>query len=92
MVVLRQMQMHARIQMLTAPAGLRGPGRYNNPGCSYYYFADTLEGTIAELRKHDKKKRIQTAEVRPVKKITMIDLSGDTSKREDVFAASPVSI
>lgn len=67
---------YTNAQMLAAPTGVPGPGRFNNPGRAYYYFADTLEGSRAELRKHDKKNRIQTVVLKPRRDITMIDLSG----------------
>lgn len=63
-------------EMLTAPSGVTGPGRYNHPGQAFYYFADTEEGAEAEVRKHNAGKTIQTAIIKPNKSINMIDLSG----------------
>lgn len=71
-------------EMLTAPSGVTGPGRYNHPGQAFYYFADTVEGSAAEVKKHNKGKQIQTAVIRPNKKINMVDLSG-TIKNGQTF-------
>ena len=62
--------------MLTAPAGMTGPGRYNHPGQAFYYFASTIEGAAAEIRKHEPEKTIQVASIKPSRSICMIDLSG----------------
>lgn len=67
-------------EMLTAPSGVTGPGRYNHPGQAFYYFANTQFGSEAEVKKHNKGKRIQTAVVCPNKQINMIDLSGESRK------------
>lgn len=62
--------------MATAPYGMSGPGRYNRAGISYYYFANTKEGVAAEIKKHCECRTVQIAEIRPIKTIKMIDLSG----------------
>lgn len=63
-------------QMLTAPSGLTGPGRYNHAGQAFYYIANTKEGAINEVRKHSHGQNIQVAKIKPIKHIEMIDLSG----------------
>ena len=65
-------------QMLKAPSGMPGPGRFNFAGQSYYYFANSKDGAIAEIRKHNKAKSgsVQTARIYPVKPISLLDLSG----------------
>lgn len=62
--------------MQTAPNRLTGPGRYNHPGLAFYYFADSLDGSKKEVKKHSTKKEIQTAKIRPNRSISMLDLSG----------------
>ena len=63
-------------EMLTAPSGVTGPGRYNYPGQAFYYFANTIDGSTAEVKKHNNGKNVQTVQIRPNKSINMIDLSG----------------
>ena len=68
-------------QMLKAPVGVTGPGRYNHPGRSHYYFANTREGSIEEVRKHLKNKQeIQTIKIKPVNSIVILDLSNTMKK------------
>ena len=67
-------------EMLRAPIGVTGPGRYNNAGRSHYYFADTPEGSEAEIRKHNPDKIIQTVRLVPAKDIVLLDLSGAMKK------------
>lgn len=67
-------------EMLTAPSGVTGPGRYNHPGQAFYYFANTIEGSAVEVKKHNSGKQIQTAVIRPKKSIKMVDLSGNLKK------------
>lgn len=72
-------------QMLKAPVGVTGPGRYNYPGRSHYYFANTREGSIEEVRKHLKNEQeIQTIKIKPVKPIVILDLS-NTMKKGNIF-------
>lgn len=72
-------------QMLKAPVGVTGPGRYNHPGRSHYYFANTREGSIEEVRKHLKNEQeIQTIKIKPIKPIVILDLS-NTMKKGSVF-------
>lgn len=63
-------------EMLTAPAGVTTPGRYNHPGRAYYYFADSKAGAENEIRKHCTDGVIQTAVIRPIREIALLDLSG----------------
>lgn len=62
--------------MLKAPTGIPGPGRYNYPGQAFYYFSNTVDGSKSEILKHSRNACIQTAAIRPIKHIRMIDLSG----------------
>lgn len=64
------------VEMLNAPIGVTGPGRFNYPGQSYYYFSDSLKGAVSEIRKHACKAQAQVAIIRPIKKIRLLDLSG----------------
>jgi len=63
-------------EMLRAPAGVTGPGRYNHPGRSYYYFSDTQKGAEMEVRKHCTTEAVQTAAVAPTRNARLLDLSG----------------
>ncbi len=63
-------------EMLRAPAGVTGPGRYNHPGRSYYYFSDTQKGAEMEVRKHCTTEAVQTAAVAPTQNARLLDLSG----------------
>ena len=67
-------------RMLTAPAGMTGPGRYNHPGQAFYYFASSADGAKAEIKKHEPNKTIQVARIRPIRPICMIDLSGTLTR------------
>lgn len=69
-------------EMLKAPTNLSGHGRYNAIGKSCYYFADSIEGAVSEIRKHcrNQKPDIQVAEIKPCKSIKLIDLSKQISK------------
>ena len=74
---------YVNAEMLTAPSGYTGAGRFNYPGQSFYYFSNAKEGAISEVRKHNPMKRIQTAAVSPVQSIEMIDLSGKLRKGQN---------
>jgi hypothetical protein len=63
-------------EMLSAPVGVTGPGRYNHPGRSYYYFADTQKGAETEVRKHCSTEAVQTAIISPEHSVRLLDLSG----------------
>lgn len=64
-------------EMMRAPYGLSGPGRYNHPGRSHYYFADKQSGAENEMKKYRKKDEItQTIKLVPIKDIKLLDLSG----------------
>ena len=72
-------------QMLKAPVGVTGPGRYNHPGRSHYYFANTQHGAIEEVRKHLKNEQeIQTIKIKPVNPIVILDLS-NTMRKGSIF-------
>lgn len=72
-------------EMLRAPIGVSGAGRYNYTGQSHYYFADTIKGSEAEIRKHNKDKEIMTVALRPVKSIVLLDLSGKMRRATTFF-------
>lgn len=73
---------YLRQEMLKAPRNVPGHGRYNAIGKSCYYFTETLEGAVSEIRKHSGNKRpyIQVAEIKPRRSIKMLDLSAEVSK------------
>lgn len=75
---------YTSVQMMRAPWGVPGPGRYNSIGRGYYYFADTQKGAEAEVGKYVKDKVIQTAIIKPVREARLIDLSG-TVRRATAF-------
>lgn len=75
---------YAGDEMLRAPVGVTGPGRYNHLGRSHYYFADTKDGAEEEIRKHNAGKLIQTIRLTPIKSIVLLDLSG-TMRRGATF-------
>lgn len=63
--------------MLRAPRGVSGPGRFNWPGMGHYYFSDERVGVVKEIHKHSEKQEvIQIARIKPIKDIKMMDLSG----------------
>ena len=63
--------------MLRAPHGISGPGRFNWPGMGHYYFSDEKVGVVKEIHKHSSKQEvIQIAKIKPIKEIKMMDLSG----------------
>ena len=70
-------------EMLKAPQNISGHGRYNAIGKSCYYFAESCDGAVSEIRKHagNKKTAIQVVEIRPIKKIRLIDLSKKISSQ-----------
>lgn len=68
-------------QMLKAPVGVAGQGRYNHPGRSHYYFSDTKNGSIEEVRKYkNNDQEIQTVKIKPVKPAVILDLSSELKK------------
>lgn len=68
-------------EMLKAPTGISGPGRYNHAGRGHYYFSNTKYGAESEIKKHSRGDyEIQTIKVKPVKEIRMLDLSGTVNK------------
>lgn len=71
-------------EMLRVPIGIAGPGRYNNPGRSHYYFCDSAQGAEAEIKKHNPDRIVQTIKLTPVKQIVLLDLSG-TMRRGEAF-------
>jgi len=62
-------------QMMQAPTGVAGQGRYNNVGESHYYFSNKQIGAIIEVKRHSKPSQIQIAKLKPKRSIKMIDLS-----------------
>lgn len=66
---------YTEYQLLQAPVGVTGHGRFNDVGESHYYFSDKTKGATLEVKKHSKEKRVQIAKLKPVREIKMIDLS-----------------
>lgn len=67
--------------LLKAPRGIVGHGRFNNVGKSCYYFSNNPIGAIREVCKHNKKaSQIQIAKLKPKRQIKLIDLSLKTQK------------
>ena len=71
-------------EMLRVPIGIAGPGRYNNPGRSHYYFCDSAKGAETEIKKHNPDRPVQTIKLIPIKQIVLLDLSG-TMRRGEAF-------
>jgi hypothetical protein len=72
-------------EMLRAPFGLSGAGRFNQVGRSHFYFSDTQNGAETEVKKHLKKEEVlQTVMLEPVKSIKLLDLS-HTLRRGSTF-------
>ena len=64
-------------EMLKAPNGIPGPGRFNFAGKAYYYFADTSSGAEKEANNHRKDNKIpQVQRIIPIKEADFLDLSG----------------
>lgn len=67
---------YTKAQMSKAPEQYVSYGRYNATEKSYYYFADTEEGAVKEVSKHDKENEdVQVAELQGEGSIKLIDLS-----------------
>lgn len=62
-------------EMLKAPHGVTGPGRFNYPGEAYYYTADTAEGAKREVLLHSKRKNVQIVKLKPKGHPKLLDLS-----------------
>ncbi len=71
-------------EMSRAPVGVPKTGRYNQPGKSYYYFADTKEGAEKEVTKNKKDLITQTLQIKPISAVKLLDLSGKM-KRGSIF-------
>lgn len=70
-------------EMKKAPHGITSQGRFNHNGRSHYYFSDTRDGAISEIRKHGKKHcRIQVAKLKVNKGAKLFDISSRTVKNE----------
>lgn len=64
-------------EMMRAPYGIPKAGRFNQVGRAHFYFADSKEGAESEVRKNlGRNEILQTTRIKPVKGITMLDLSG----------------
>ena len=77
-------------QMLKAPYGVSSIGRYNDIGQPYFYFADTENGSINEIKKHLSKNDyskfvIQTVAITAGKKVRLIDLSAKEMRGLNTF-------
>lgn len=73
-------------EMLKAPMGVSGHGRYNEIGKSCYYIAETKEGATKEIKKHSGGKHIciQVVGLKAMKHVKLLDLSG-TPKKNNKF-------
>ena len=69
-------------QMLKAPTNVSSHGRYNKIGKSCYYFCESKEDAINEIKKHcgGKKVKIQIAGLVCTKNPRILDLSGEPKK------------
>lgn len=81
-------------EMLRAPAFMSKHGRYNPVGKACYYFAESSNGAVREVSKHmgGKKTRIQVVEIKPIKKIKMIDLSKKVTKNNEFMTHMRYSV
>lgn len=63
------------LHMNKAPEQYVNYGRFNNIEKSYYYFADTVDGAVKEIKIHDDSltKDIQVAEIEGRQGIRLID-------------------
>lgn len=63
-------------EMLKAPYGLPGAGRFNQVGRAHFYFSNTKNGAEVEVKKHLKRDEVlQTVKIKPVKGAKLLDLS-----------------
>ncbi len=74
-------------EMGRAPREVVECGRYNHMYESAYYFSDTKEGAVREVKIHNLRSSIQTARLWPVKPIKMIDFSEEI-KNKNLFLDS----
>lgn len=77
-------------QMLKAPYGLSSIGRFNDVGQARFYFSDTKEGSVEEIRKHVKKEdgkeyTIQTVMISARNPVKIIDLSSKEMRGLNTF-------
>lgn len=76
-------------QMTRAPYGKPAAGRYNLTGVAHYYFSDTQDGAETEVKKHIDLDNtvIQTAKLKPIKSIRLLDLSGTIQRGASLMNA-----
>ncbi len=77
-------------QMLKAPYGLPSVGRFNEIGQARFYFADTQDGSINEIRKHLGKSdsteyTIQTVMISARNPVNLLDLSAKEMRGLNTF-------
>ena len=77
-------------QMLDAPYGLTAYGRYNKVGHAHFYFTDTLDGSVSEIRKqvyrhNPPRSVIQTMMISARNPVNILDLSAPNMRRLDAF-------
>lgn len=71
--------------MLKAPQGISNQGRFNHIGRSHYYFSDTKDGAVAEVRRHlQKDSKIQVVTLKAKQNARLFDISEDI-KEKSVF-------
>ena len=77
-------------QMLKAPYGISSIGRFNDVGQARFYFADTKEGSVDEIKKHVGKDDakdyiIQTVMISAHNPVKIIDLSAKEMRGLNTF-------
>lgn len=69
-------------EMLKAPHGIPGAGRYNRVGSSCYYFSNTKKGAETEIQKYLKEGEVlQTVKIYTNKNANILDLSNSLERR-----------
>lgn len=63
--------------MTRAPHGITSFGRFNHTGENYFYFSNEEIGAVNEVRKHNRRSRVQVAKLKAKGNIKMIDISQD---------------
>lgn len=83
---------YTNADLLKAPHGVTGHGRFNGVGQNHYYFSDASKGAIMEVKKHTSEKRIQIARLRPITHVRMLDLSEEITSRNTFLELCRCSI
>lgn len=83
---------YTNADLLKAPHGVTGHGRFNSVGQNHYYFSDASKGAIMEVKKHTSEKRVQIARLRPITHVRMLDLSEEITSRNTFLELCRCSI